>query len=431
MSPTYPRYVGLSAIVVALAVLSGTCRIGIPETGTGTLVLRIDSAAVEESVAETSIGARTVVPTIPALSGFTVSYTGPSVMAPRSSAAPTVTEELPVGTWDIHISGFDSGGVEVASGVAEDVSIVSGATTTINVTLTALRTGVGTIDLTLSWTDVPPSVREVTATIQLLGSATAASEDTDDLTVDLVGRTARYVATWPAGSYFFSFALDRSDDQDATWNDAIQVYGNLTTSEIIELVAADFTSTPTAPYGLTVSAVGGGLALAWQNDSRIALGFHVERSTDGSAWSQVAVVGANVVAYTDMTAAAGTTYQYRVSAYNAVGPSAYCDVASGSWTEAPGSVGIVITVVSPTDETITFNQSADIVVGQSDTLSIGLNQAFDSYAWWLDGTAVAGATSATLSLPCSDLSLGVHHLAAFVTRNGLLYSESFRFTVGN
>jgi len=418
----------LAFALLAIA-LTATCRIGIPETGIGTLVLRIDSAEIAESVVAEPSGARTVVPTIPALSSFTVSYTGLSSIEPRSSTATTVTEELPVGTWDIDIGGFDSGGVEVASGIAEDVSIVSGATTTIYVTLTALRTGDGTIDLTLSWTVV--SVDNVTASIQLLGSATAEPVDTADLTVDIAGRTARYVAAWPAGNYYFTWSLSRGINTGATWNDAIQVYGNLTSSKIIDLEATDFTSTPPAPYGLTVSAVSGGLALAWQNDSRIALGFHIERSTDGSSWSSVADVGAEAVAYTDTTAAAGTTYQYRVSAYNAIGSSAYSAVASGSWTAAPGSVGIVITVVSPTDETITFSQSADIVVAQSSTMTIGINQAFDSYAWWLDGATVSGAASPILSLPCSGLSLGVHHLAVFVTRNGLLYSESFRFTVGN
>lgn len=419
---------GNAAYTLLAIALTASCRIGIPETGIGTLVLRIDSAEIAESIVAESSGARTVVPTIPALSSFTVSYSGPSAITPRSSTASTVTEELPVGTWDIHISGFDSGGVEVASGIAEDVNIVSGATTTIYVTLTALQTGDGTIDLTLSWQAVSPSVDGVTASIKLLGSATA---EPADLTVDIAGRTARYVAARPAGSYLFSFTLTRSGDPGATWSDAIQVYGNLTSSATKELTAADFTGAPAAPDGLTVSAQSGGLALAWQDNSPIEEGYRIERSVDGNSWSFMVNVSANVVAYADTTALSGTTYQYRVRAYNDFGTSAYSAVASGSWTAAPGSVGIVITVVSPTDETITFSQSADIVVGQSSTMTIGINQAFDSYAWWLDGAAVSGATSATLSLPCSGLALGVHHLAVFVTRNGLLYAESFRFTVGN
>lgn len=418
---------GVAFVLLAIA-LTASCRIGIPETGIGTLVLKIDSAAIAESVVGEPSGARTIVPTIPALSSFTVSYNGPSAIEPRSSQTTTVTEELPVGAWDIDISGFDSGGVRLASGIAEDVTIVSGATTTIYVTLSALRTGVGTIDLTLSWTAVSPPVGGVTASMQLLGDASA---EPVDLTVDLAGRTARYVAARPAGSYYFSFALTRTDVPGASWSDAVQVYGNLTSSATEELTDEDFTGAPAAPYGLTVSAGGDGLALAWQDGSPIEKGYRIERSVDGSSWSFITNVSANVVAYADTTALSGTTYQYRVRAYNDYGVSAYCDVASGSWTQAPGSVGIVITVVSPTDETITFNQSADIVVAQSSTMTIGINQAFDSYAWWLDGSAVSGAASSILSLPCSGLSLGVHHLAVFVTKDGLLYSESFRFTVGN
>ena len=53
-------------------------------------------------------------------------------------------------------------------------------------------------------------------------------------------------------------------------------------------------------------------------------GFKVERKTGTTgAFAQVATTGATVMSYIDTTLTAGTTYCYRVRAYNAVGDSPY------------------------------------------------------------------------------------------------------------
>ena len=53
-------------------------------------------------------------------------------------------------------------------------------------------------------------------------------------------------------------------------------------------------------------------------------GFKVERKTGTTgAFAQVATTGATVMSYTDTTVTAGTTYCYRVRAYNTVGDSPY------------------------------------------------------------------------------------------------------------
>ena len=53
-------------------------------------------------------------------------------------------------------------------------------------------------------------------------------------------------------------------------------------------------------------------------------GFKVERKTGTTgAFAQVATTGATVMAYVDTTLTAGTTYCYRVRAYNTAGDSPY------------------------------------------------------------------------------------------------------------
>ena len=92
---------------------------------------------------------------------------------------------------------------------------------------------------------------------------------------------------------------------------------------------------PPAPVNLTAIPMSPAeVALAWTDGSTNETGFRVERSTDAlGPFSLIATTGANVTAYADGDLAAATTYYYRVCAYNAVGPSAYSNIASAT-TEA-------------------------------------------------------------------------------------------------
>lgn len=64
--------------------------------------------------------------------------------------------------------------------------------------------------------------------------------------------------------------------------------------------------------------------LTWQDASSDELGFKIERKTGlGGTYRQIAIVGPNVTSYTDTGLSQGTTYYYRVSAYNSKGQSPY------------------------------------------------------------------------------------------------------------
>jgi hypothetical protein len=71
----------------------------------------------------------------------------------------------------------------------------------------------------------------------------------------------------------------------------------------------------------------------------------VERSVE------IATVGANVTSYLSTGLTAGTSYSYRVRAFNAVGPSDYSNVAT---------VGIPLPPVGPTELTVTAASSSQI-----------------------------------------------------------------------
>jgi hypothetical protein len=100
---------------------------------------------------------------------------------------------------------------------------------------------------------------------------------------------------------------------------------------------------PTAPSNLAASVVSGHqIDLAWTDNSTDEVGFKVERSADGINFTSLAMVGSGANSYSDTNLSAGTTYYYRVLAYNGAGDSADSNVANAT-TFAPISL-------TPTDD---------------------------------------------------------------------------------
>ena len=85
------------------------------------------------------------------------------------------------------------------------------------------------------------------------------------------------------------------------------------------------------------------LQLTWVDNSNNETGFKIERSTVTTGpFSQIATVGANVTSYIDANLANGTTYCYRVRAYNGAGDSSYveaCKATAQVYTLSLGRAG--------------------------------------------------------------------------------------------
>jgi hypothetical protein len=96
--------------------------------------------------------------------------------------------------------------------------------------------------------------------------------------------------------------------------------------------------------------------LQWDDMSTAETGFHVERK-DGETWPQIATLEAGAQSYSNTGLSAGTTYTYRVRAYNGTGNSPY----SNEFTVAtPASSGIPaaptnLAVVSVTTSTVALS----------------------------------------------------------------------------
>jgi hypothetical protein len=86
---------------------------------------------------------------------------------------------------------------------------------------------------------------------------------------------------------------------------------------------------PAAPTNLVATAASRSrIDLAWTDNAPNETGFLIERSTNGTSFTQIAVVGSNVTTFGNTGLTSNKRYYYRVRATNAVGVSAYSNVAN-------------------------------------------------------------------------------------------------------
>ena len=90
---------------------------------------------------------------------------------------------------------------------------------------------------------------------------------------------------------------------------------------------------PVAPSGLRAKAVSkSAIDLTWTDNSNNETGFQVQRCMGSTCedFIWIATVGANTKYYRNSGLSRNTTYRYRVRAHNAVGDSAYSNIASAA-----------------------------------------------------------------------------------------------------
>jgi len=104
-----------------------------------------------------------------------------------------------------------------------------------------------------------------------------------------------------------------------------------------------------APSGLNATAQSTStISLSWNDNSSSEEGFNIERSSNGSTWSSLANVGAGVSNYNNGGLSPGSTWYYRVRAYEGAEVSAWSNTANATTLDvAPASpTGLNATAVS-------------------------------------------------------------------------------------
>jgi hypothetical protein len=117
-----------------------------------------------------------------------------------------------------------------------------------------------------------------------------------------------------------------------SWSSPSQAKQIIPQSQLYPAVTA-----PAGPSNLTANAVSTSqINLAWTDNANNETGFRIERSLNGSSFTEIATVAANVTTFNNTGLAAATAYSYRVRATNSGGNSAYSNTASAT-TQATSS----------------------------------------------------------------------------------------------
>jgi len=93
---------------------------------------------------------------------------------------------------------------------------------------------------------------------------------------------------------------------------------------------------PAAPSNLSATAANASqINLTWTDNAANESGFAIERSPNGTdSWLEITILADNSTSYVDTELASGTTFFYRVAAYNMNGSSAFSNVGSATTAEA-------------------------------------------------------------------------------------------------
>ncbi len=122
------------------------------------------------------------------------------------------------------------------------------------------------------------------------------------------------VGTDVSSPYSFSWTSVASGTYSLT---ARAVYG--ASSVASAPVSVTVNAVPSAPINLTATAASTSqINLAWSAGSANHAGLKIERSLNGSTFTQIATVGASEISYSNTGLNAGTSYSYRLVATNAI-----------------------------------------------------------------------------------------------------------------
>jgi hypothetical protein len=196
----------------------------------------------------------------------------------------------------------------------------------------------------------------------------------------------------PAGSYYLVVASHGVSSMSTATN-----YGFDVGSYSVSGTVLTSGTTVAAPTSLSATAASSSqINLSWTDNATNATGYSVERSMDGATWGQVASLGATNTAYSDTGLTSGSSYYYRVRAFDGTIASSYSNQASATTltTQALPAApsNLVATAVSSTKIHLTWTDNASNETGYAVERAVyNKNGTLSSWAQ----IATVGASSGT------------------------------------
>src|SRR5262245_51680449 len=165
------------------------------------------------------------------------------------------------------------------------------------------------------------------------------------------------------------------------------------------------------------------LTLSWSDNSTNEDGFRIERRTGTTGtYAEITTIGVNTTSYTDANLANGTTYCYRVRAYNAAGTSGYSNeqcattAVAASYTLTVAKSGTGGGVVTATGINCGGDCSEPYTSGSSVTLTATPSSG-SSFAGWSGTGCNTGTVTVSGNMTCTA-TFNVNSFTLTVAKSG-------------
>lgn len=264
-------------------------------------------------------------------------------------------------------------------------------------------------------------------------SGSAAPQDGDAVVYD---GTSSKDSVWNSYALLASISLNQGYTGITKVNSLLPVSGKITltsgelaVSRTIIICPSGGNSPPYAPGALSATLASfSRIDLSWTDNSYNEEGFKIERKIGSEGtFDLLTVAGADTATYSDTGLTVGTTYHYRVWAYNSVGGSSYSN-------EANATVAVLPTVATAAPSAI--NGTSAILAATTNPNSVETTTFFE----WGPTTSYGSSTSAysvgsgTGNVTVSDSLTGLtpattyHYRAVASSANGTVYGSDLTFT---
>ncbi len=240
-------------------------------------------------------------------------YRGTSSLGSDTTAPFAFTwTNVAVGTYTLKVSATDNGLLQTYS---SEITITVNPNQPPTASLTSPSSGA---------TFIAPATITITADAADVDSALTKVEFYRGSTLIGADTTAPYEYTWSnvaPGNYSLR-AKAVSDNSAYTYSSTVSITVNQVP--------------PNAPSALSATAISSSqIDLSWTDNSPNESTFRIERSTNGTTFTEIATVGAGVTTYSSTGLNSNTIYYYRVRANNSAGNSAYTNTASATTSPSP------------------------------------------------------------------------------------------------
>ncbi len=342
------RIAGTLAIAVSLV----SCPVH-PNNGIGSLSLVVEDAEA---------GAKTIAPPVDMVSSsYDIYLTGPG--DPVSVTGHTGTSiqfpALEAGLWTIEVLARNGAGTAILEGSA-DVTVDPSSNASATVTLAPVA-GPGSLEISVSWPAGMVSSPAVTGTIGRMGGTMTPIS----LAVSGDGHSAtNAISSIDSGYHVLNLEIRGGATALCRIMESVRIVSGAATTASFALKASDINGIPPAPSSLTVSMVStASLNVGWQDNSYNETGFRVQRSLDGSMWSDIATLPFDTRSFADASLEPNTRYYYRVIAFNGFGES-----ASTAAYESTDMLTAPTPSISPSPGTYSSAQSVSMACSVADAV---------------------------------------------------------------